>query len=144
MIIKLFTFANAVLTVSNTYFLVPFYMYCYGQLIHYSTTYLPEEGEMPKRRTDVVTTRHKDDHKNTSKTSTRKSGKEKITTMYVKTYTFAQLKTLSKKYQEIRTISEQFWAEIARKLRTAQPEPKVTGSYKKKLVHAFFFIRTNL
>ena len=29
---KLLTFANAV---SNTYFLVPFYMYCSGQLIHY-------------------------------------------------------------------------------------------------------------
>ena len=31
---ELVTFANAVLTVSNTYFLVPFYMYCSGQLIH--------------------------------------------------------------------------------------------------------------
>ena len=31
---KVFTFANAVLTISNTYFLVPFYMYCSGQLIH--------------------------------------------------------------------------------------------------------------
>ena len=31
---KLVTSANAVLTVSNTYFLVSFYMYCSGQLIH--------------------------------------------------------------------------------------------------------------
>ena len=30
---KLFTFVNAVLTVPNTYFLVPFYMYCSEQLI---------------------------------------------------------------------------------------------------------------
>ena len=112
-------------------------MYCYGQLIHYST-------KKTKRRTDVVTTRHKDDHRNTSKTSTRKSGKEKIATMYVKTYTFAQLKTLSKKYQEIRTISEQFGAEIARKLRTAQPEPKVTGSYKKKSLYTLFSLKEQI
>ena len=31
---KLVTFANAVSTLSNTYFLVPFYMYCSRQLIH--------------------------------------------------------------------------------------------------------------
>ena len=31
---ELVEFANAVLTVSNTYFLVPFYIYCSGQLIH--------------------------------------------------------------------------------------------------------------
>ena len=31
---KLVTFANAVLRVSNTYFLVSFYMYCSRQLIH--------------------------------------------------------------------------------------------------------------
>ena len=30
---------------------------------------------------------------------------------------------------------EQFEAEIAKKLRKAQPEPKVTGSYKKKSVY---------
>ena len=72
---KLVTFANAVLTVSNTYFLVPFYMYFSGQLIH----------------------------------------------------------CLKIRYQEIRTIfKEQFEAEIAKKLRTAQPQPKVTRSYKKK------------
>ena len=29
-------------------------------------------------------------------------------------------------------MKEQFEAEIAKKLRTAQPEPKGTGSYKKK------------
>ena len=38
------------------------------------------------------------------------------------------------KYQEIRTILEQLEAEIAKRLRTAQPQPKVTGSYKKKRV----------
>ena len=31
---ELVTFANALLTVSNTYLLMPFYMYCSGQLIH--------------------------------------------------------------------------------------------------------------
>ena len=37
------------------------------------------------------------------------------------------------KYQEIRTLyKEQLQAEIAKKLRTAQPQPKVTGSYLKK------------
>ena len=34
--------------------------------------------------------------------------------------------------KSVRTISEQFKAEIAEKLRTPQPVPKVTGSYKKK------------
>ena len=34
----------------------------------------------------------------------------------------------------MRTIYEQFEAEIAKKLRTGQPQPKVTGSYKKKRV----------
>ena len=36
------------------------------------------------------------------------------------------------KHPEIRTIWEQFEAEIAEKLRKTQAQPKVTGSYKKK------------
>ena len=66
-------FANAaVLTVSNTYFLVPVYRYCSGQLIH------------------------------CLKISINKNN--------------LRLKS-------------------PKKLRTAQPEPKVTGSYKKKSVY---------
>ena len=42
------------------------------------------------------------------------------------------------KYQEIRTIEEQFEAEIVKKLRTAQPEPKVTGSYKRSMYRKYF------
>ena len=43
------------------------------------------------------------------------------------------------KYQDIRTISEQYEAEIAKKLRVAQPQPqpKVTGSYKKKSAYCW-------
>ena len=36
-------------------------------------------------------------------------------------------------YQKIRTIQEQLEAEIGKNLRTAQPEPKVTGSYKESV-----------
>ena len=84
MITKLVKFADAVLTVSsfspdetiaNTYFFVPFYMYCSGQQIH------------------------------------------------------------CLKISRNKNNLEHFEAEIAKKLRTTQPQPKVTGSYKKACIY---------
>ena len=49
------------------------------------TTFRPHQKRA--RHRNVVTTRHKDDHRNTSKTRTRKSRKEKITTMYIQKQT---------------------------------------------------------